>query len=68
MSKLNSNEQIDLLQIAWGIIANASGGDWDKETLEWKAAAERWRDKYHSDVLSHIEENDMPIFPGLDYV
>jgi hypothetical protein len=33
-------------EIAWGIIANAHGGDWEKATPEWKAAAERWRDKY----------------------
>lgn len=37
----------DLLETAWGIIANAYGGDWGKATPEWKAAAVRWRDKYH---------------------
>ncbi len=36
----------DLLEVAWGIIANANGGDWDKATPEWKEAAERWRDRY----------------------
>ena len=36
----------DMRDSAWGIIANAGGGDWDKESPEWKAAAERWRDTY----------------------
>ena len=36
----------DLLEVAWGIIANANGGDWDKATPEWRGAAERWRDRY----------------------
>jgi hypothetical protein len=33
------------IEIAWGIIANAGGGDWDREGAEWKKAAERWRDE-----------------------
>jgi len=37
-----------LLETAWGIIANASGGNWALETPEWQAAAARWRDGYHS--------------------
>ena len=32
-----------LLEEAWGIIANAGGGDWKKEAPEWHAAAIRWR-------------------------
>ncbi len=36
----------DLLESAWGLIANASGGDWDKATPEWRDAAVRWRDRY----------------------
>jgi len=35
----------DLLYEAWGVIANASG--WLEDT-EWRAAAERWRDKWHA--------------------
>lgn len=34
----------DLLEAAWGIIANADRG-WNDP--EWKEAAERWRDDYH---------------------
>jgi len=39
-----------LLEMAWGIIANAGGGDWKKETCEWQEAAARWRDDYHATV------------------
>ena len=39
-----------LLETAWGIIANAGGGNWDLETPEWKEAAERWRDKYFEQI------------------
>ena len=34
------------MELAWGIIANASGGNWDEEGSQWKAAAERWRDEH----------------------
>ena len=40
-------KQLDLgLELAWGIIANVSGGNWDIQTDEWQNAAARWRDKY----------------------
>lgn len=34
----------EALELAWGVIANAGGGDWSKETPEWQEAAARWRD------------------------
>ena len=37
----------ELAELAWGIIANANGGDWDKANTDWREAAERWRDRYH---------------------
>lgn len=40
-------KEIDLLELAWGLIANANEGNWDKATLEWKKAAGKWRDEYH---------------------
>ena len=41
-------EDRDLLEVAWGIIANAYGGDWDlAQNKDWKPAAEEWRDNYH---------------------
>lgn len=33
------------MEVAWGIIANAFGGDWDLAQKGWKEAAERWRDE-----------------------
>ncbi len=39
--------QEHMLEAAWGIIANAWGGDWAKADHEWQAAALRWRDAYH---------------------
>lgn len=38
----------DELEAAWGIIANAGGGDWQKESPEWREAAAKWRDRYHA--------------------
>lgn len=37
----------DELELAWGIIANAGGGDWKTQTEVWQDAAKRWRDRYH---------------------
>lgn len=36
------------LEFAWGIIANASGGDWSKEGADWVAAASEFRDKVYA--------------------
>ncbi len=37
-------------ELAWGLIANAYGGNWDlaSEASGWEAAAIRWRDAYHA--------------------
>jgi hypothetical protein len=35
------------LEAAWGIIANAGNGDWNRENTDWRDAAIRWRDRYH---------------------
>lgn len=45
----SSREREDCLscEIAWGIIANAFGGDWSKASADWRGAAERWRDEWH---------------------
>ena len=37
---------LDAVELAWGIIANASGGDWTLEAVEWQTAAMRWRQNY----------------------
>lgn len=36
----------DLLDLAWGVIANVGGGDWSKESDDWRGAAESWRDAF----------------------
>jgi len=41
-----SQQRTDLLELAWGIIANAGSGDWERESKEWQDAAIRWRDIY----------------------
>lgn len=45
----------DLLELAWGIIANAGGGDWERESKEWQDAASKWRDCYHGSLTSKPE-------------
>jgi hypothetical protein len=40
------SEEADLLESAWGIIANAGGGNWQSQSHEWVVAAARWRDRY----------------------
>jgi hypothetical protein len=42
-----SCDLLDHLEAAWGVIANANGGAWDKADAAWRGAAERWRDRYH---------------------
>lgn len=37
-------DAVHLLDLAWGVIANADG--WNDDT-SWRQAAERWRDGYH---------------------
>ena len=47
----------DLLYMAWGLIANATGGDWneaDRLSPGWKAAAERWRDAWHRTLPGRV--------------
>jgi len=43
-----AKKQEDLLEMAWVLIANSSEGDWDKALPQWKQAAAKWRDEYHS--------------------
>lgn len=37
----------DMLEAAWGIIANVDVGDWSRQRPEWQRAAAVWRDAYH---------------------
>jgi len=38
----------DLNEAAWVLLANAWNGNWDDAPEDWKQAAIRWRDAYHS--------------------
>jgi hypothetical protein len=49
-------ETNDLLQEAWGVIANA-GWDEQERSPGWQEAAERWRDRYH-DYLGKAQPGD----------
>jgi hypothetical protein len=46
--------QEDLIEYAWGIIANVSGSDWTQQSEVWQGAAAKWRDQYH-DYLRTLE-------------
>lgn len=47
--------EADMLEAAWGIIANAGGWDDDlSATPGWREAAERWRDRYHEWLDEHV--------------
>lgn len=41
-----AGKMADAAEMLWVVLANVSGGDWDKQGKEWKDAAERWRDQY----------------------
>jgi hypothetical protein len=47
-------------ELAWGIIANAHGGDWDKASDIWRDAAVRWRDAFLEHPCYGEVENDSP--------
>jgi transcriptional regulator with XRE-family HTH domain len=44
---------IDLIEQAWGIIANAGCGDWNTQTAQWKTAAEQWRSRWHQRLVNY---------------
>lgn len=48
----DDTKRLDLLELAWVIIANAGGGDWERESKEWQEAAAKWRDDYHASIES----------------
>ena len=48
--KLERSEPYDLIGMAWVIIANAHGGDWDVAPEDWRNAARTWRDEYHASL------------------
>lgn len=43
-----------LVDQAWAIIANAGGGDWEKESADWRDGAKDWRDQYHKNLSRRL--------------
>lgn len=43
----------DAAEMLWVVLANVNGGDWSKQSEEWKEAAKKWRDNYFK-VLSSL--------------
>lgn len=54
MASVNEN---DLLYEAWGVIANVSEGDWEKQPEAWQMAAVNWRERWHR-YLDETRGND----------
>lgn len=42
----------ELLDRAWGIIANVSGGDWSYQSGQWQDAVLKFREVYHAEIRS----------------
>jgi hypothetical protein len=40
------NNNTEAVELAWGLIANAYGGNWDLAATEWRDAARRWRNRF----------------------
>jgi len=45
----------DALDYAWAIIANASGGNWEKESSDWQTAAAKFRDECYYPSVSTLQ-------------
>ena len=46
------------LELAWGLIANAYGGDWELASDEWRETAIRWRDEHWHPFLDSSGGDD----------
>jgi len=47
INRMKTKQLLNELESAWGIIANAGGGDWKKEPKDWQTVAAKWRERYH---------------------
>ena len=50
--RVRAETAAELLELAWGVSANA-GWDDQAKTQGWQDAAIRWRDKYHAWLAAH---------------
>lgn len=62
----NEKKKDELLELAWGLIANANEGNWDDVKQDWRIAAEKWRDKYHESLPKGEKEKPRDMFPDPD--
>lgn len=50
--RMSEEEHSPLLELGWGVIANAYGGNWDQAPQDWRDAANRFRNAYF-----HLEQD-----------
>lgn len=56
-----------LVEMAWGLLANVSEGDWGRQTPEWHAAAVRWRDGWHRLLAARSAGSPREVLAGRLY-
>ena len=44
----------EALEMAWLVIANVSGGDWEKQSSDWQTAVAKWRDEQFHPIWSEV--------------
>jgi hypothetical protein len=49
--------KLELLERMWGVLANAGGGDWERESEEWREAAAAVRDEYNALLAENYKPN-----------
>jgi hypothetical protein len=59
-----TRELDDCIETAWGIIANASGGTWERESPDWVEAASRWRDKWVGQMSARAAARSSSVSPA----
>lgn len=47
VARADTERMLDAMEDAWGVIANAAGGNWGNESADWQAAARHWADNYN---------------------
>lgn len=63
-----AGKHADLLEAAWGIIANAYCGreGWSAAAPDWQEAAKQWRDEYHASLPPAKRGADEPDTPATE--
>ena len=63
MTERKATKEAEMLEMAWVIIANASHGDWNRESPQWREAALQWREDYHSWLTEWLKANPPTLMP-----